>query len=171
MLHNFHYCPKCGEPEVQFGNHRFFCSACHWVYFHNTASSVAVLLRYSDEILFTIRNQEPKKGLWDLPGGFCDYDENAEETCKREIFEELRLDISNHSIRYLASLPNSYPYKEVEYRTLDLFFEVLLEEKPAFEIEKDEIIEVVWVKISEIEINKIAFDSQKKFFKTFDLRA
>ena len=162
------YCPQCGTSNLQWENNRkWLCSHCNFVLYHNVAGAVAVLLTHKDEILFTRRNQEPKKGLLDLPGGFVDPEESAEETCRRELKEELQIDLNLSNLQYKASLPNTYLYKDILYNTLDLFFEYPIQSKFEFSLEESEINEAVWIKKSEINLDEIAFDSQKKFFKKF----
>lgn len=165
---DLNYCPHCGTPNLQWENNRkWLCSHCNFVLFHNVAGAVAVVVTYKDEILFTRRNQEPKKGLLDLPGGFTDPKESAEETCARELKEELSISIYKENLIYKASLPNTYLYKDVLYNTLDLFFEYPIEDKFQIQLEESEINEAIWIKKSEINRNEIAFDSQKKFFKEY----
>ena len=162
------YCPQCGTTNLQWENNRkWLCSHCDFVLFHNVAGAVAVIITYEDEILFTRRNQEPKKGLLDLPGGFTDPKESAEETCTREINEELSISIVSEKLIYKGSLPNIYLYKNVLYNTLDLFFEYPIEDKFEVTLEESEINEVVWIKKLDINLDDIAFDSQKKFLRKY----
>ena len=68
-------------------------------------------------------------------------------------------------LKYLGSRPNIYPYKNIDYNTMDLFYEYEVEEKFDITLEESEISAGIWVPISEIEIDKIAFDSQKDFIR------
>ena len=120
-----------------------------------------------DEILLTRRNQEPAKGKLDLAGGFADPHESAEFTCFRELKEELDIEIDTEKLRFLMSLPNIYHYKGIDYNTLDLFFEYRVEEKFSVNLEKSEIAETVWVKKENIQLEDIAFPSQRLFFERF----
>ena len=120
-----------------------------------------------DEILLTKRNQEPAKGKLDLAGGFTDPRESAEFTCFRELKEELDIEIDTEKLRFLMSLPNIYHYKGIDYNTLDLFFEYRVEEKFSVNLEKSEIAETVWVKKENIQLEDIAFPSQRLFFERF----
>lgn len=160
------FCPKCGhETLIWDGEKKWSCSNCDYDLFHNVAAAVALVIRCADEILFTRRNQEPQKGKLDLAGGFVDPKEGAEQTCSRELLEELKLKVSISRLRYLASLPNVYLYKNIWYNTLDLFYEYVVDEKFEVNMELSEISEVVWIKKSEINVDEIAFDSQKHFFE------
>ena len=162
------YCPKCGNETLNWdGEKKWSCSNCDYVLFHNVAGAVAVIIKHQDEILFTRRNQEPKKGKLDLAGGFVDPKESAEETCVRELFEEMKIKVDLSQLKYLASLPNTYEYKNILYNTIDLFYEFELSEKVGFELELSEISETIWIKKAQINLEDIAFDSQKLFFETY----
>lgn len=163
------FCPKCGKDSLIFdGEKKFSCSHCDFVMYHNCAAAVAVVIRYGDEVFLTKRNQNPKIGKLDLAGGFTDPKESAENTCARELWEELRLKIDTKKLKFLMSLPNVYHYKEIDYNTLDLFFEYEVEEKfEVKDLELHEISETIWIKKSEINLNDIAFDSQRKFLESY----
>lgn len=162
------YCPKCGNETLNWdGEKKWSCSNCDYVLFHNVAGAVAVIIKHQDEILFTKRNQEPKKGKLDLAGGFVDPKESAEETCVRELFEEMKIKVDLSQLKYLASLPNTYEYRNILYNTIDLFYEYELSEKVGFELELSEISETIWIKKDQINLEDIAFDSQKLFFETY----
>lgn len=169
MMSDLKYCSKCGNKTLNWdGEKKWSCSYCNYVLFHNVAGAVAVIIKYGDEILFTRRNQEPKKGKLDLAGGFVDPKESAEETCVRELFEEMNIEINLSQLKYLASLPNTYEYKNILYNTIDLFYEYEVSKKPELHLEHSEISETIWIKKNEINIEDIAFDSQKTFFKNYN---
>lgn len=162
------FCPKCGKQTLIWdGEKKWSCSNCDYVLFHNVAGAVAVLIKFENEILFTRRNQEPKKDKLDLPGGFVDPRESAEETCVRELFEEMKLKFDSSQLKYLASLPNVYEYKNILYNTIDLFYEYEITDKVPIQLEISEISEIVWLKKEEINLDEIAFESQRIFFEKY----
>jgi ADP-ribose pyrophosphatase YjhB (NUDIX family) len=71
-------------------------------------------------VVLTRRRMPPKRGYQDLPGGFAEYGESLETALKREIKEEINIDVVD--LRYFASFPNTYLYKKVTYFTTDAFF-------------------------------------------------
>lgn len=168
-MNHLKFCPKCGKETLQFnGENRFSCKSCDFVLYHNCAAAVAVIIKCGDEILLTKRNQNPGIGKLDLAGGFVDPKESTEKTCARELYEELGINIDESKLKFLMSLPNVYHYKEINYNTLDLFFEYNIDEKILAEkLETSEISEIIWVKISELNLDEIAFDSQRNFFKKY----
>ncbi len=162
------FCPECGEKTLQWdGEKKWCCPHCQFTLYNNVAGAVAVIIKHKDEVYLTRRNQEPKKGKLDLAGGFVDPKESAEETCKRELFEELKIQIDPSKLKYVASLPNVYQYKEIDYNTLDLFFEYEIDEKFEVDLELSEISEAFWIPLKDLKTDDIAFDSQKKFFTKY----
>ncbi|MBU8883374.1 NUDIX domain-containing protein [Kaistella sp. DKR-2] len=167
-MNDLKFCPKCGKQTLQWdGEKKWNCSECDYVLYHNVAGAVAVLVKCGDEILLTRRNQEPKKGKLDLAGGFVDPKESAEETCVRELFEEMKIKVDISKLKYLASLPNTYQYKNISYNTLDLFYEYEVAEKFDISLEISEISETVWLRKEDIRLEDIAFDSQRIFFEKY----
>ena len=104
-LHQFEYCPKCGAKAfVEHNEKAKQCTACKFVYYFNPSSAVACFIRNpKGELLLVRRAKEPAKGTLDLPGGFVDMYESAEEAARREVKEETGLDIAG--CRYLFSIP------------------------------------------------------------------
>ncbi|WP_223557705.1 NUDIX hydrolase [Chryseobacterium lathyri] len=159
------YCPSCGKETLHWdGEKKWSCPECGFTLYNNVAGAVAVVIRYADEIYLTRRNREPKKGKLDLAGGFVDPRESAEETCKRELFEELQLDVDISKLKYLTSLPNIYQYKEIDYNTIDLFYEYRVQEKFEVSLELSEISEATWIPLNALDLDDIAFESQQRFF-------
>lgn len=164
----FKYCPNCASEHIEFPNNvRFFCHDCEFTYFHNIAAAVAVVFRFEDKILFTVRNIDPDKGKLDLPGGFIDPNENAENALCREVREELGLEIQPSDLEYVTTQPNNYLYKNVPYRTMDIFYECRLDISQVEVVAKDEIASLKWIPISEIDLNEIGFVSVRKIISEF----
>lgn len=167
-MNDLKFCPKCGEKSLLWSEgKKWSCKQCDFVLFHNCAAAVAVMITCGDEIMFTKRNQEPAKGKLDLAGGFTDPNESAENTCVRELKEELNIEINPKNLKFLKSIPNLYPYKGIIYNTLDMFFEYKVDNKFSVDLALDEISEIVWINKQEISLNDIAFASQKEFFKDY----
>ncbi|NNT73072.1 NUDIX domain-containing protein [Flavobacterium sp. IMCC34852] len=159
----FKFCPSCSSQDFDYTNNfKFHCKHCDFVLYHNIAAAVAVVFTLEDKILFTIRNVNPDKGKLDLPGGFIDPGENAEEAACREIKEELGLDILPSALKYITTSPNDYLYKKVAYRTMDIFYECPLTRAEIQIAAKDEINGLVWIKRNQIDLNAIGFASIRK---------
>jgi len=118
------FCPKCGSPEFKkSGDRSLKCRACGFHYFINSAAAVAALVTDKDgKLMLVKRGVEPGYGKLDLPGGFIDPLESAEDAVKRELNEELGLKVK--ALEYLGSAPNEYVFSEFTVFTLDMAFRV-----------------------------------------------
>ena len=153
----FKYCPACGSGNIYFGDmKKVGCRDCSFTYYHNVAAAVAAILEYDKKIVLIERAKDPGKGKLDLPGGFVDPKESAEEAIKREIKEELRIGL--RELRYLGSYPNIYKYEDVIYHTCDLFFYSKIDALPT-DFDKTEIEELILINPFKIPDDKIAFES------------
>jgi ADP-ribose pyrophosphatase YjhB (NUDIX family) len=90
------------------------------MYINPSAAVAAFILNEKEELLVTIRANEPAKGSCDLPGGFVDDNESAELALIRELNEELGITVGR--AEYLFSLPNQYLYSGWTLPTLDMFY-------------------------------------------------
>lgn len=170
MTSFFKFCPSCASTDFTFPeNRRFLCNACGFTYYHNIAAAVAIVFTFEDKILFAVRNIDPDKGKLDLPGGFIDPNETAETAACREIEEELGIAIQPQDLRYITTSPNNYLYKNVPYRTLDIFYECKLPSDVIKIKAEDEIQELIWVQRSQIDLTKIGFISIRNVIEKYYL--
>lgn len=118
----FRFCPSCGQPMAVGGMSKSICcQACGFLlYFNSSAAVAAIIVNSVSEVLFTLRRFDPAKGMLDLPGGFVDPGETAEEALVREIREELNLKLVSYT--YLGSFANTYRFAGVLYHTTDLVY-------------------------------------------------
>ncbi len=136
-LYQFKFCPKCGSAQFVENNFKSKrCEACGFIYYFNPSSAtVAVIINDKDEIMVATRAHEPAKGTYDLPGGFVDMDETAEEAVTREVKEETGLEVL--STQYLFSIPNLYMYSDFQVETTDLFFLCKVKNSSQFNAQDD----------------------------------
>ncbi len=160
-LHLFNYCPKCGSNRFSVNDFKSkYCEDCGFVfYFNASAANVALIVNEKNELLVAQRAKEPAKGTLDLPGGFADCMETAEEGVIREVMEETGLNVT--ATRYLFSLPNIYIYSDFEVHTLDMFF--LCEVKNCTLIHPDDDVEKLqWIPMDKIEPERFGLQSIRK---------
>ena len=176
LKNDFKLCPMCGSKNIEnHGNRKWVCPDCAFDLYNNVASAVGVVIRDRyNNVLFEIRAKQPRKGYLALPGGFVDFDESAEEAVVRECREEIG--VSVEGVKFLCTAPNTYEYKNIEYKTCDIFFTAEL--APQFETiddfikslkaEESEVQGFVSYKVESLEdIEKIplAFESARYTLK------
>lgn len=165
MKNDFNFCPNCGGKNIQNVNMRKWkCANCEFTLYNNVAAAVGLVIQKGDgKILFERRAKEPRKGFLALPGGFVDPDESAEEACFRECREEIG--VEPLSLRYIATFPNIYEYKNIQYKTCDIFFEAKLPENAQLHAQEGEVLgfEECFVRNEqELMALPLAFESARK---------
>lgn len=165
-LEKFKYCPKCGSKHFDVNNEKSKkCDNCGFVYYMNpSAATAAFILNSRGELLVERRGKEPAKGMLDLPGGFIDMDETAEEGMAREIKEETGLEVAG--MTYLFSLPNIYIYSGLEIHTLDMFFSCSLDTDAAPQA-ADDAAECFWMPLDEIHTEQFGLRSIRHALRQF----
>ena len=76
------------------------------VYANPAPTASALVVDGEGRVLLTRRARDPGAGLWDLPGGFIEENEDALETLGRELREELGVEVEPG--RLVGSLPDRY---------------------------------------------------------------
>jgi len=97
------YCGCCGHRLKPYDKERaLYCEECGRIIYPVIAPAVIVALRNGENLLMTRYAGRPYNGKA-LIAGFCEIGETPEETCIREVMEEVGLRIKN--IHYYASQP------------------------------------------------------------------
>jgi len=158
----FAHCPRCGQLRsagVTPGRNPFHCPACQFTFYFNTASAVAVIIEGIDgRILLIRRGREPAKGRLAMPGGFTDPGETGEVATRREIREELGLELAD--LTYLGSWPNVYHAGGFAVPVLDIFFRARLA-SATMTLDPEEVSGADWFDPLQIELEHIAFPSMR----------
>jgi ADP-ribose pyrophosphatase YjhB (NUDIX family) len=157
----FRFCPRCGSPRsvANQGHSPLKCHACSLVFhFNPTVAAAALVFDPEGRILLIRRAKDPSAGKLGVPGGFIDIGESAEEGLRREVLEEVGLEIDQ--LRFLTSFPNSYHYREVTYPVVDLYFTAVAV-NPALARPLDAVVGIEWLHPGDVQDDDIAFPSMK----------
>ena len=156
------YCPCCGKTPYEYHDEKYWkCHACGFVHYHNVAASASVIVLYRDSVLMIRRSRNPGKGLLALPGGFVDPDERAEDAAVRECREETGLAVT--ALKFVGSWPNTYRYRDVHYKTCDLYFSAVFSGSiSGFTAEEGEVSSLELVAPEDFETAPIAFESARR---------
>ena len=167
-LELFRYCPKCGSSEFEIHNALSrHCANCGFTYYQNPrASTAAFILNGKGELLVARRAKDPAKGTLDLPGGFVDNNENAEQGMVREIREETGLEVEADKLQYMFSIPNIYRYSGMDIHTLDLFFLCRVAEDAEVKA-ADDAAELTWLPLREVYVERFGLRSIREAVHRF----
>lgn len=80
------YCYSCGTELTSLPPTR--CASCGVHHWNDAKPTGVALVENEGRLLLVRRGEEPWKGRWDFPGGFCDGAEHPIAAAEREVFEE-----------------------------------------------------------------------------------
>ena len=138
QLAEWRSCPRCGTALDQ-GERSVSCPSCGLVEYANPAPTASAVVRDAEgRILLARRAGDPGRGLWDLLGGFMDEGEEPLETLRRELREEIGLELEVGD--FLGGLPDTYGDGGIH--TVNLYWAATVaggEPRPA-----DDVAELAW---------------------------
>jgi len=102
------FCGRCGEPTVHAEAERAkLCPKCGLLSFPRLSPAVIMLVYRGDELLLA-RNRAFVDGFFSVLAGFVEPGESLEEAVRREVHEEVGLELED--IRYFGSQPWPFPH-------------------------------------------------------------
>ena len=154
----FRHCPRCAASQPEpLGRNPFECAACGLMLFFNPGVAAGVFIfDDANRALLIRRAKEPRKGTLAIPGGFIDAGETAEDGLRREVREEVGLEIDR--LAFLCSGTNLYDYRGVTYPVVDLIFTATAIE-PAKAEALDAVAGIEWRELAGMRPEELAFPS------------
>ena len=109
MSRPFKFCPADGTGLGEPGNDSGAkCPECGRTWYHNSAPTVGAVIVEAGRALVTQRAREPEKDRFDIPGGFLQPDEDPVAGVKRELKEELGVDVELDLDDIVHIVPHEY---------------------------------------------------------------
>lgn len=101
------YCGRCGSPTERKADERAKqCPACGLLIFPRISPAVIVAITKGDQILLATNANFPGR-FYSVLAGFVEPGENLEDCVRREVMEEVGIELKN--IRYFGSQPWPFP--------------------------------------------------------------
>ncbi len=115
----------------------------HCSRFDNRGVTVNGVIIRDGKILLIRRGVEPWKGMWALPGGFVEWDETTEDAVRRELKEEIALDVQKVKLIGAFSDPARHPKQVIN-------LSYLIEAYTGEPQHGDDAAEVKWFALDEL---------------------
>jgi 8-oxo-dGTP pyrophosphatase MutT (NUDIX family) len=155
----------------------------------SVAVTIVIFAYVKDDIYVAISKRGKamvdKPGLWNLPAGFLDYSESADEAVKREAWEEVGLNVDDIVKKYDIEVEHldqpwfvkSTPDENRQNVTLRygfMFKADSIEKLPKLIANNDcpepnEVEQALWVKLEDLEDYEFAFDHDKVIWQYYNL--
>jgi ADP-ribose pyrophosphatase YjhB (NUDIX family) len=113
FVDSWRFCPRCGG-NLRAAAEGVVCERCGEHFYANSIPGVQGILERDGCVLLARRANEPRRGHWDLPGGFLHETEAAVDGLRREFAEEtgievepvelMRIDIEPYDGRHVFSV-------------------------------------------------------------------
>ena len=143
----FHYCSKCGDKlyyHLHGDRQRLKCVGCHYIFHENPIVGVAAIVFEEGKILLGKRSPTASyPGLWCIPCGYVEYDEDVYDAVCREMAEETGLIIAVDKVYTVLS-----NFHNPEVHTVGIWFQATViggELKAG-----DDLSEVDWFPLSQL---------------------
>ncbi len=133
---NHRFCGKCGTQNQQKSDERaLVCPNCHNTIYPNISPAIIVAILCRDKILLA-HNVNFREGYYSIVAGYLEVGETLEECVKREVKEEIGIDVRN--IRYYKSQP--WPYSS----SMMIGFIAEADDSQPIQIDQKEIMHADW---------------------------
>jgi ADP-ribose pyrophosphatase YjhB (NUDIX family) len=160
VLDGWRLCPRCGQDLVKLASGHVECPGCGSKYWANSAPAVEGVLERDGKVLLGRRKHEPRRGYWDVPGGFLEEGEEPLVGLKRELREETGIEVE--PVEWLGAHLDPYD----NYFVLGLSWLVRGEGEP---VAADDVDELAWFAPNELPA-EMAFPHQDDLLRAWAAR-
>jgi 8-oxo-dGTP diphosphatase len=156
-LEDVRYCPRCAA-EAQIAYPRsIHCPSCGYgAYYNPKPVACAIPATEQGAVWLMRRGFQPQRGSWSMPGGFVDLGESVEDAARREVQEEMALEIE---IRHLVGV-----YSRAQDRTVVVVYAATALGTPA---RTEEALEIRAFAPTDIPWHELAFWSDGRALRDY----
>ncbi len=166
LIDAYTHCPLCGSTNYVAGHPGRRCEDCGHREFNNPVAAAGAFISDDEGRLLLIRRaNDPAKGALMIPGGFLDGGESLEDAVRREVREEVGLEIID--LTYLTSHTNQYLFDGLHRVTVDVMFAGTAASSDTgldVVLDRGEATGYEFLRAEEIDPSDLAFDSIRAGF-------
>jgi len=152
----FKFCPVCAGRLLLKKHGPVFhltCRSCDFIFYQNSKPTAsAFIVNQKNQILLVKRAVEPMKGYWDAPGGFLEDGEDPIKGLRREMKEELGVQLAD--IQFFGIYLDVYNERYAINTLNIIYLAKILKGKLQ---PMDDISEAKWFSASQIPWSKLGF--------------
>ena len=164
----FKFCMVCGGEFKTNSDIEKECTKCGYIYFiASKPCAGGLVINEKKEVLLIKRKRNPFKGSLDIPAGFADGSETLEEALKREMMEEVGLEVNNY--KYFKSAVGDYDYKGIIKKYLCAFFIIKVNSQDYKMMAGDDAESCRFYNINEIDMHEIKFETTRRIIEDLKL--
>ena len=104
----FDHCPACATKLVGGEDKALHCPSCGRNWYVNAAPTAGAVIFRDGSALITKRGTDPEKGKFDIPGGFLELGEDPIQGLRRELREELQIEVDVSMDDVVQMVPHEY---------------------------------------------------------------
>jgi NAD+ diphosphatase len=139
---NFQFCGRCGAKTVNMATERAKkCRKCNLINYPRQSPAVIVAITRGSKLLLARSERFRHIDMYSVLAGFVDPGESLEECVRREVREEVNIEVKN--IQYFGS--QSWPFPD----SLMVGFTAEYE-SGKISVDKNELVEAKWFSVSEL---------------------
>ncbi|WP_119065625.1 NUDIX hydrolase [Rubrobacter indicoceani] len=157
----FRFCPadgnRLGPPRPSGGA---TCPVCGRSFYRNSAPAVGAALVRDGKALVTVRARNPYRGMVDVPGGFVELGEHPVDALKREVMEELGVEIEVEWPPVMFA-PHRYGDNGVHALAIGFRAEIISGDPSP----TDDVADILRVTLDEVDSLDFAWDHDREFIR------
>jgi NAD+ diphosphatase len=164
------FCGWCATEVIYKSEWMSECPGCGYRRYFNLVPCNNVIITNGEKVLLLERAIEPRKGTFNLPGGFMDMTDTSMETAAlREIEEEVGLKEDGLSpLHYFGSgVHHTYNWQDSFIPCVCFFYTTELRTKREIVIDQSESTRIRWVRKEDLQNIDFAFDIDKKMLAKY----
>ncbi|HET7483150.1 MAG TPA: NUDIX domain-containing protein [Actinomycetota bacterium] len=157
----FDFCPACSARLGKGDDEGSKCPSCGRSWYRNSAPTAGCAIVVDGRALITQRAREPEKGRFDVPGGFLGPGEQVLDGLRREVQEELGVEIDVTIDDCVSMVAHTYG-DEGDYVLALGFLARLRSGEPTA---ADDVAALAWISLDDIDDVDFAWEHDRELVR------